>query len=215
VTALFIVIAAAFAVGNWIAVARAKPHTPLEYVCKPAVMVALIAAALALDPANDAERTWFVVALVLSLAGDVFLMLPDDRVEWYFVAGLGSFLVAHLAYIGGFVARGTDWSGHWPALVIAPFIIWFLGVPIVRGARAQDPKLTGPVAVYVAVLIAMLLNAIATGVVLAAVGAAVFAVSDATLGWNRFVRAFRWGPLVVIVTYQVAQALLVVSLTTT
>src|SRR5262249_55581390 len=146
---------------------------------------------------------------------DVFLMLPDERVEWFFVAGLGSFLVAHLAYIGGFAARGLDWSGHWPALLIAPLIVAFLGVPIVRGARARDAALTVPVSVYIAVLIAMLLNAIATGIVLAAIGAAVFAVSDATLGWNRFVRELRWGPLVVIVTYQVAQALLVVSLVTT
>ena len=214
-TTLLVVLAAAFAVGNWIAVARGKPGTRLEYVCKPAVMVALLAAAVALDPVDDAARVWFVVALLLSLAGDVFLMLPDERAEWLFVAGLGAFLLAHVAYIGGFAARGIDWSGHWPALFIAPLIIGFLGVPIVRGARNRDATLTIPVSVYIAVLIAMLLNAIATGVALAALGAAVFAVSDATLGWNRFVRTLRWGPLVVIVTYHVAQALLVVSLTTT
>ena len=44
-------------------------------------------------------RAWWVAAIVLSLLGDVFLMLPSDR----FVFGLVSFLLAHLAYIGGFL----------------------------------------------------------------------------------------------------------------
>src|SRR5207248_1371173 len=142
------VLAALFAVGNWYAILRQTRRGKrqrraavggdrsgatlgadrvIEYVCKPAVMVALIGAALTIDPVNDAMRAWFVVALVFSLAGDVFLMLPEDRSELFFVAGLGSFLIAHIAYVGGFIARGADWSAHWPALVIAPFVIWFLG----------------------------------------------------------------------------------------
>ncbi|MCD6285147.1 MAG: hypothetical protein J7M39_04450, partial [Anaerolineae bacterium] len=42
---------------------------------------------------------WFVVALVFSLAGDIFLMLPDEK---WFVPGLLAFLVGHLCYIVGF-----------------------------------------------------------------------------------------------------------------
>ena len=56
----------------------------LEYVCKPLTLGLLIGCALALDPADEAVRAWFVAALVLSLAGDVFLMLPQDL----FVFGL-------------------------------------------------------------------------------------------------------------------------------
>ena len=203
--------AAAFAIGNWTAVLRG--HRRLEYVCKPAVMVALVVSALALDPVDDVQRAWFVVALLLSLAGDVFLMLPEERSEYLFVAGLGSFLLGHLAYIGGFAARGFDWSGHWWGLLLVPVIIWFAGVPIVRSARTADRALTVPVAAYVGVILAMLVCAVASGVALAAVGAAVFVVSDATLGWNRFVKPLAHGPIVVISTYHVAQALLVVSLT--
>ena len=47
-------------------------------------------------------RAWFVAALVLSLAGDVFLMLPKDL----FVFGLGAFLLGHLAYIVGLHVDG-------------------------------------------------------------------------------------------------------------
>ena len=61
----------------------------------------LIGCALALDPDDDAVRTWFVAALVLCLIGDVFLMLPQDL----FVFGLASFLLGHLAYIVGHARR--------------------------------------------------------------------------------------------------------------
>ena len=64
----------------------------------------LIACALALDPDDPAVRAWFVAALVLSLAGDVFLMLPQDL----FVFGLGSFLLGHIAYIVGMHVDGVD-----------------------------------------------------------------------------------------------------------
>jgi uncharacterized membrane protein YhhN len=204
-------VAAVFALGDWTADLRHDKR--LEYICKPAVMVALIVAALALDPVSDSQRAWFLAALVLSLAGDVFLMLPQERSDWLFVGGLGSFLLGHLAYIGGFAARGFDWSGHWWGLLLVPFVIALVGVPIVRGARAADPTLTVPVFAYIAVILAMLVCAIASGVALAAAGAAIFVVSDATLGWNRFVKPLGRGEIVVITTYHVAQTLLVLSLT--
>lgn len=91
-----LIAAAAFtAVLDWYAVARADK--PIEYICKPATLALLTGAALALHPAHDARRTAFVVALLLSLAGDVFLMLPRDL----FAGGLASFLLGHIAYIAG------------------------------------------------------------------------------------------------------------------
>ena len=94
------------AVANWIAVASEPERTALVYVAKPATMVALIGVALALDPFDPAVRAWFVAALVLCLAGDVFLMLPQDL----FVAGLASFLLGHLCYVGGLVVAHRSWA---------------------------------------------------------------------------------------------------------
>jgi uncharacterized membrane protein YhhN len=48
----------------------------------------------------------------------------------------------------------------------------------------------------------------------AAAGALLFMTSDALIGWNRFVRSLAWAPLAIIVTYHVAQMLLVVSFLT-
>jgi hypothetical protein len=56
--------------------------------------------------------------------------------------------------------------------------------------------------------------AFASGIALGAIGALLFMTSDALIGEERFVRHRAWQPLAIIVTYHVAQALLVVSLTT-
>src|SRR5438445_13384539 len=90
-------IAAAFAVVDWIAVSRRGASPALEYVAKPATTAALIALAAAVDAVDPIRRDWFLAALVLCLIGDVFLMLPGGA----FVPGLGSFLLAHVAYIIG------------------------------------------------------------------------------------------------------------------
>ena len=201
--------AGAFAVADWVAVERA--NKALEYVAKPATMVALVAAALALDPADSGQRAWFVAALILSLAGDVFLMLPRDL----FVAGLASFLLGHLAYIAGFVARGLDG----PNAVLGAIAIAIIGSalvrPILHGVRAREPQLAAPVVAYMVVISGMVASARGAGVALAAIGALAFYCSDALIAWNRFVRSQRHGALAIIVTYHVAQVLLTASLVTT
>src|SRR5512147_2406717 len=71
------------------------------YLFKPLTTTLLFGLAAALPPAHgSAYRLAILVGLVFSLAGDVFLMLPRDR----FLAGLASFLAAHLAYIAAFGA---------------------------------------------------------------------------------------------------------------
>ena len=131
------VFALVFAVGNWFAVARPRRVLALEYVCKPATLVALIFAAGLLDPAADAHtrRVWFVAALVCSLAGDVLLMLPEDL----FVPGLAAFLVGHLAYVVGFWVHGP--VGR--ALIVA-VIVTAAVVTLGREARARRHRSQWP-----------------------------------------------------------------------
>jgi len=62
------------------------------------------------------------------------------------------------------------------------------------------------------VITLMVGRAVAGGPLSAAVGALLFYMSDSLIGWTRFVRAHSWGPLAIIVTYQLGQAALVVSL---
>lgn len=196
-------VAAVLALGNWSAVARGAKT--LEYVCKPATLAALIGVALTLDPVHSDVRAWFVVALVLCLAGDVFLMLPGDR----FVPGLVSFLLGHIAYVVGLNLHG----GSAAELAIAAVPVLVLALILGRRfVRAADAELRIPVIAYTAIISAMVTSAWASGNALAAAGATSFFTSDGLIAETRFVAPRRWAPVAIMVTYHVGQALLVVSL---
>jgi uncharacterized membrane protein YhhN len=201
-----------FAVGNWIAVSRPRRVLALEYVCKPATLVALIFAASLLDPTTDAHtrRIWFVAALGCSLAGDILLMVPRDL----FVPGLAAFLVGHLAYLVGFWVHGP--SGV--ALLVAVVVTIAAVTPVAKrvltaiAARGEPKELRVAVVAYMVVISAMLATALAGGNVVAAVGAVLFVASDSMIAWDRFVAKFAWAPVAIMVTYHLGQAGLVASL---
>ncbi len=196
------------AVVDWYAVAARRK--PVEYVCKPLTLALLIGVALALQPAYESRRAAFVVALVFSLLGDVFLMLPRDM----FAFGLASFLLGHIAYVVGLRNGPSSTAALIAAGIGVVIIACVVGSRVLRGVmRSGHRELVGPVVAYMAVLAAMFATALATLNPLAGLGAGLFFCSDAVLAWNRFVRALRWGPLAVIVTYHLGQALLVLSLT--
>jgi uncharacterized membrane protein YhhN len=203
---VLLAVAAVFAVGNWIAVARGSK--PAEYVCKPATLIALIAVAVALDPVHGDTRTWFVAALVLSLAGDVFLMVPRD----WFVAGLSAFLLGHLAYA---VGLNLHTEGIWWLAVPVVLIAALLAVRLVRGIRRSGQDvLVGPVVAYVVVISMMGGSAVASGNAMAAAGALLFMASDSLIGETRFVQSRPWAGVAIMVTYHLGQAGLVLSLVT-
>lgn len=201
-------VAAVAAVADWVAVARGDRR--LEYVAKPVATLALVVLALSLDPEHDQRRAWFVAGLVLSLAGDVFLMLPRDL----FVAGLASFLLGHVAYVVGFWV--DDPPGGAPLAIGAlavVVVVALLARRILAGLRASgDGALAVPVAAYIAVIAVMVASATGTAEPLAVAGAWSFLASDAVLAWNRFVRPLAWAPVTIMVTYHLAQAGLVLSL---
>ena len=224
-----LVAAAVLAAGDWLAVARENKR--LEYVCKPGALVALVGVALTLDPAHGDVRAWFVVALVQSLAGDVFLMLPSDR----FVAGLSAFLLAHVAYVIGLTRHGGSAGALFVAAIPVVLVAGLLGARFLRAARSTGHgELVGPLVAYMAVIAAMVTCALASGNALAAVGAVLFMASDALIAETRFVgpaataavptgaagagacdgdnRLQRWAPVVIIVTYHLGQAGLTLSL---
>jgi uncharacterized membrane protein YhhN len=175
-----------------------------------ALLVVLTAGTL-LPPSVTPTYRWLVAAgLLFSMAGDIFLALPKDR----FVAGLGSFLIAHLFYIGAFVAR-AGFQGAPIALLLAlgyGALMLALLLPHVQGV------LRVAVALYMGVILVMGWQAaglwLAIGdraAALALAGALFFVASDSVLAWDRFRRPFAAAPLVVMVTYYIAQWLLALS----
>jgi uncharacterized membrane protein YhhN len=205
----FLVGAGVAAIGDWAAVVR--PRKALEYVCKPLTLALLIGVAATIDADDNTVRAWFVAALVLSLLGDVFLMLPHDL----FIAGLGSFLLAHVAFVVGLWTDGQSGVAFAIGLVIAAGAIVLVGSRILRAVRrGPRPAMAPPVAAYMTVISLMLASAVGTREPLAIGGAALFYTSDALIAWERFVDSRPWHRLAIIVTYHVAQAALTLSLLT-
>lgn len=204
-TGLIWLLPAAFAVVDWYAVAREDRRT--ETWAKPATLVALIVAALVLGATDSSAGAWLLVALVLGLAGDVFLLGDSDT---RFQLGLGAFLLGHLAFLVSFTRLGLDPAGWaWVAWVV--LFVCLLATRRVAPATyvRSGWALAGPVALYTVVIGAMVIVAFDTGEPLIAVGATVFAASDSILAVNRFVRPITWAPVAVMVTYHVGQALIV------
>jgi uncharacterized membrane protein YhhN len=205
-------VAAVFAVGDWAAIARGS--TRLEYLCKPAATAALVGVAATLDAGHGDTRAWFIAALVVCLAGDVFLMLPTrpNRFDG-FVPGLGSFLFAQLAFTVGFALHGGS-AGEY---VLGGALVTVAAVPLAtRFVRAllqtKHAVLVGPVLAYLVAIAAMATTAIGGANAWGIAGAALFLASDALIAETRFVAEHRGVPVAIMVTYHLALVGLVVSL---
>ena len=206
-TACLLVVFGVYAAGNWWAVEVGNRR--LEWLCKPAALVALTGAAVALSPDDPAVKAAFVIGLVLSLVGDVFLMLPKDR----FIFGLVSFFAAHVAYVVGFLIAGPDPLLLGVGVVVVAGGVALIGRPLVGRVRAgSQTEFAVPVMAYMAVISAMVIAAFGAGNPWGIAGALSFYASDATLGWNRFVAEVPHGRLAVMVTYHLGQFLLVLFL---
>jgi uncharacterized membrane protein YhhN len=181
----------------------------LIYTTKPLTTTLLIVLAAVAPAADPQYQRLVVIGLLLSLAGDVFLMLPGDR----FIAGLLSFLLAHIAYILAFT-RGTH-LGEKPLLLL-PYLV--LAACVLAFLWPGLGRLRLPVIVYVAALVTMAWQASVRAAVLpspatiaAAAGAFLFVVSDGVLAINRFRVTFRAAQIVIMSTYVAAQTLIALS----
>jgi uncharacterized membrane protein YhhN len=209
VTVALLIAAAVLAVGDWLAV-----HFRLfriEYVLKPATLAVLVAAAAVADLGS--LKPWLVAALALGLLGDVGLMLSDGRPDPPFLAGLGAFLLGHVAYIVAFTRYGLHSLDVVAGALVVVGIAGLALPAVLRGAAASAGRdFALLVAGYAAVLSCMAVLAAGTGVVATAVGGALFLVSDTLIGRERFVARLANGPLLIIVTYHVAQFLILIGL---
>jgi uncharacterized membrane protein YhhN len=133
--------------------------------------------------------------LGLSMCGDLFLI---GQARGWFVAGLVSFLLAHVAYATAFVSSGQDrrWtlSAAVPALVAALLVLAWLGPRV-------PPELITAVRIYTAAITIMLITAFgargAGAPWILVAGALMFFVSDLSVAMQRLVRvdypSFAWG----------------------
>jgi uncharacterized membrane protein YhhN len=182
-----------------------------EYVFKPLTMVCIIlVAALQTDPISTRYQLLVLGALAISLVGDVFLMLPSDRL----MQGLLCFLGAHILYIIAFVAED---SGAAPLWYIIPFVVY--GAAMLWRLWPYLGTMKVPVMIYVGAILIMAWQAAnrwletrQPGSLAALIGAYLFVMSDSALAVDRFRGKFRSAPFWVLTTYFAAQWLIALSI---
>lgn len=155
-------------------------------LAKPAASVCFVVAGAAALPHDHPARGWMLAALVLSALGDVLLLRMSA--EAWFLAGVGAFGLAHVAYAAAFVTRGVApfaiEGAAFVALLAAALVLAWL-VPRVPA------KLRGAIFGYAAVISAMIVCAVGTvaahGGPKILVGAVMFYASDLAVARDRFV----------------------------
>jgi uncharacterized membrane protein YhhN len=188
----------------------------LEYLAKPAVMVCLFAWVY-FETGLHGQMLWFGLGVLFSLAGDVFLMFPHER---WFLWGLVSFLLAHIAYLAGFQNEWRQVS-MWSLVLLAVLTVSAVRVMrrILSAMRAGGQnRLRLPVVVYATVITAMLYAAMTTlsnpawgagASLLVSAGAFLFYLSDLILAWNKFVNPIPNGRVFNIAAYHLGQMALI------
>ena len=168
----------------------------------PALAVGVV---LMLWPLRGSAAWLLLVAIVLSWGGDTSLTIEG---EWWFIAGLGLFLLAHLAYIALFLRLPSTGRRFAPWSLV--YAAWYLAFLALLGPHLGGLVL--PVAVYGAVLGTMAALASGCGGVIAA-GAALFVVSDSVLALGRFLPGYEFAAhdLTVMASYLAAQGLIAVG----
>jgi uncharacterized membrane protein YhhN len=178
---------------DWLAIARCQRR--LEFILKPATLALVLVAAwlLTRGPHDAWLARFFLPGLVFSLAGDIFLLLPNER---FFLPGLAAFLLAHLCYILGLNSTPPPWPALALVIVVAVISLALFRDIAMGLQQRQQTALLIPVALYSLILSLMLFSAWATlfrpewtllrrAMVIA--GASLFFASDAMLARNLFV----------------------------
>lgn len=181
----------------------------LHYVFKP--LTTMLVWAMVWRAGTSPYRKAILAALLLSLFGDVFLMLP---MKFGFELGLASFLIAHLFFLRAFTRDAPLFGKRLPlilllALSLANLLVLWPGV----GKGLQIP-----VVAYMLCLVAMTAQAVSRGLSLgtqdgklAAAGGIAFLISDTTLAYNKFHAPVPASALLVLGTYYAALYLIALS----
>ncbi len=204
---LFFIVTALYIAGGVLAIPN------LQLATKPLLIPILIGLLLAATRSSR-RRNLFIVALLFSWAGDVFLLFENVNAK-LFIPGLVCFLVTHVLYIIFFLSikpvrisllKTAPWI--WPLVLLYVVGLLYLLVPTLGALKI-------PVIGYALIITGMLLASLhiykrvnpnaGKHFIL---GAFFFVVSDSLLAINKFYTPIPFSFLIIL-TYCVAQYLLV------
>lgn len=180
------------------------------WIAKPLASSCFVVAALLSDPFHQRYSLLLLLAFFLSFCGDVLLIPKRKR---FFLAGLGSFLLAHVCFAIAFLEYRS------PGVLAGAALL--LGVLALLAYRWLQPHLSSsmrlPVKVYIATIALMTTTAASfaasTRHWLALVGAVAFFLSDLAVARQRFVSPGFINKLWGLPLYYAAQFLFLSTLT--
>ncbi len=194
---------------------RTESLQSVHYIAKPAIVISLIFLFVKTSESlSKPIKKLTLLALVFSLFGDVLLMFVDKS-EHFFTLGLVAFLTAHIMYVLLFLKHRNKERSPYGFIVLlliyAASLFYFLkdglGVMLI------------PVVVYMLVILSMAtsaylrknkVNILSYGLVF--FGALFFMASDSILALNKFYQAIPWSNISIMVTYAIAQYLIIIGI---
>jgi len=164
--------------GEW------KDRPTWRAVSKPLASLGFIVAAIGFGAFESRYGRTVLSGLVLGAIGDVCLL---GQAKKYFIAGLVSFLLGHVAYVAAFVSLPI---APLHAFVAAAAMVTVMAF-IARWVFPHAPDMRIPIGIYMLVIAAMCVVAIGAGAAgapwMIPVGAVMFTASDIAVVRDRFV----------------------------
>jgi len=198
--------AIAFALVDWYA--AWKENRVLLFIAKPATLLFLILWSIQIT-GWQGSMLWFGLGLIFSLGGDVALLFS---VRW-FLLGMGSFMLAHVAFIIGFNSPlpTFNWFTALAIVIVVLIAVQVMRVILPGVARLPSARVMLPATTaYGCALSLMWLSSLLTltnrawvpgTAVWAILGGIFFFISDSTLSYDRFTQKLPHGRFWVHVTY--------------
>jgi uncharacterized membrane protein YhhN len=185
----------------------------VQITVKPLLMPSLAAYFLYSVRQKNKLAFLIIIALLFSWIGDVMLMFEEIN-PVYFMLGLVSFLLAHIAYIFVFNKSSQNFK---PKIFTysTGFLLILFGVLMLLLMWTGLGNLKLPVTVYTSVIMLMGISALfrkADGASLVLIGAILFISSDSLLALNKFYKGFEVADFWVMLTYILAQYFIVTGM---
>ncbi|MBD3195437.1 MAG: hypothetical protein GF317_10300 [Candidatus Lokiarchaeota archaeon] len=188
----------------------------LRYATKPLLMPLLIL--YYIFGIGVMNVNWFIVlALIFSLGGDLSLMIGREG-KW-FMYGLGSFLFGQISYIIGFALTISNifLFPSWGIILIMPEVV--IAGSLYFLINDKMGKLKIPTVVYMLVISTMSFFALSrlgsymgVAFLLVWLGSLSFIISDAIIAFDKFYKDIPKDRVYVMITYGLAQFLIVQGL---
>jgi uncharacterized membrane protein YhhN len=185
--------------------------TSLRIFSKP-LLVPLLALSLITNAGWQNHMLRLVIAgLFFSFLGDVFLLRDD-----YFIPGLICFLLTHILYAVYFIktANKNGWYLKKQPLLLLP--VFAYSTSLVWLLYPGLKQLTVPVTIYAFIISVMMATCInlykqinRSAYTYFFTGACFFVLSDSLLAVDKFYQSFSFAGIIIMVTYVLAQYLIV------